>query len=341
MSRLQLITVSDLKTMVSFGTDQPRIGESVQVFDDSTPIYEQLKHLDVDYVIFGLEEDIGVFANSGKRGGAQAWDLALKSFLNLRDNRAIPSGRIAVLGFLDFRKELTKLDTFNPSKTNDIKKAREMVKKIDAEVSKLIHDIIKSGKTPIIISGGHHIAYGNLKGSTLACNQNVNVLNFDAHADFSAMEGRHNGNAFSYAFDEGFLDRYFIFGMHENALPKRMAKIIDKLKKRIKYNTLEDLKIRRVLKPRQEIRRALDFIGDKPFGIELDCDVIQNVPGIAMSPTGLTLNEIRELVYTSSRHQNAIYFHICGFAPELASKRQLSQVGKLVAYLISDFLRDK
>jgi formiminoglutamase len=42
------------------------------------------------------------------------------------------------------------------------------VKKIDKDVSHIIFNIIKLGKIPIIIGGGHNNAYGNIKGSALA-----------------------------------------------------------------------------------------------------------------------------------------------------------------------------
>jgi formiminoglutamase len=38
----------------------------------------------------------------------------------------------------------------------------------------------------------------------------VNAINFDAHSDFRILEGRHSGNGFSYAYEEGFLKKYFI-----------------------------------------------------------------------------------------------------------------------------------
>jgi formiminoglutamase len=41
----------------------------------------------------------------------------------------------------------------------------------------------------------------------------VNAINFDAHSDFRILEGRHSGNGFSYAYEEGFLKKYFIFYM--------------------------------------------------------------------------------------------------------------------------------
>jgi formiminoglutamase len=49
--------------------------------------------------------------------------------------------------------------------------------------------------------------------------ENVNAINFDAHSD-RILEGRHSGNGFSYAYEEGFLKKYFIFGLHENYTSK-------------------------------------------------------------------------------------------------------------------------
>jgi arginase family enzyme len=38
----------------------------------------------------------------------------------------------------------------------------------------------------------------------------INAINFDAHSDFRILEGRHSGNGFSYAYEEGFLKKYFV-----------------------------------------------------------------------------------------------------------------------------------
>jgi formiminoglutamase len=48
----------------------------------------------------------------------------------------------------------------------------------------------------------------------------VNAINFDAHSDFRILEGRHSGNGFSYAYEEGFLKNILFFGLHENYTSK-------------------------------------------------------------------------------------------------------------------------
>ena len=48
------------------------------------------------------------------------------------------------------------------------KKLSELVDKIDKEVSHIIANIVKAGKIPIVIGGGHNNAYGNIKGNRLS-----------------------------------------------------------------------------------------------------------------------------------------------------------------------------
>ena len=134
------------------------------------------------------------------------------------------------------------------TKKKNISKARAFVESIDKDVTHVVSSIVKSGKIPIIIGGGHNNAYGNIKGCALDNNGKINVVNFDAHTDFRPEEGRHSGNGFSYAFAEGFLKNYFIFGLHENYTSDKLFKTFKKVKN-IKYNTYEAI----------EVRNELDF----------------------------------------------------------------------------------
>ena len=81
--------------------------------------------------------------------------------------------------------------------TNDRKRLSELVNQIDKEVVHTITSIVKTGKIPIIIGGGHNNAYGNIKGTALAKGKPINAVNLDAHSDFRILEGRHSGNGFS------------------------------------------------------------------------------------------------------------------------------------------------
>jgi formiminoglutamase len=335
MDKLVLFNNNDLKSLLKNRLKESKFGEHVQLLPNFNNIYDDIANLDVDYVIFGIKEDVGIFANYGSTGASLAWEATLKVLLNIQNNTFTNPKRVLVLGHLDFSKSLEKLKTYDQKNKKDILKARKKVDKIDHHVSELVYQIIKAGKKPIIIGGGHNNAYGNLKGTSLAVKKPINAINFDAHSDFRAEEGRHSGNGFSYAYAEGFLKNYFVFGLHENYTSDTIFKTLDKLKS-VQYNTFEALKIRKELNYEQELERALDHVSNTAFGIEIDCDAIENIPSSAMTPSGFSVNKAREFVHYFGKHTNARYLHICEAAPTPETE---TQVGKLITYLITDFIK--
>ena len=335
MDKLILFNNSTLINLLNKRSGESKFGEHVQILTNVFNIYEQLKNLDVKYVIFGISEDIGVFANYGKTGTAKAWEATIKILLNTQSNRSTQANNVLILGHLDFSNEMEKLKSLDQEKKSDIKQARKMVSEIDIHVTDLVYQIIKAGKIPIIIGGGHNNAYGIIKGTALVTSNTINAVNLDAHSDFRPEEGRHSGNGFSYAFAEGFLKNYFVFGLHENYTSENTFKRINKLKT-IQYNTFESIKIRRELKFRAELQVALDHVSKDKFGIEIDCDAIQNIPSNAQTPSGFSINNTREFVHFFGKHKNASYLHICEAAPK---KKSQDQVGKFISYLITDFVK--
>ena len=55
-----------------------------------------------------------------------------------------------------------------------------------------------------------------------------------------------------------------------------------------------------------------------------------------MSPCGFSVNQARRYVDFFGQHSNATYLHICEADPTSDSE---TQVGKLLTYLITDFIR--
>ena len=335
MDRLILFTSQKLKSLLNKRPKESKFGEHITLLSTVSNIYEQLINLDVEYVIIGLPEDVGVFANYGKPGTSGAFEAAIKILLNIQSNAYTKANKVLLLGHLNFKKELEKLDKLDQSLKKDIVKARQIVSKIDTHVTDLIHTIVKAGKKPIVIGGGHNNAYGNIKGTSLALGMPINAVNFDAHTDFRAEEGRHSGNGFSYAYTEGFLKNYFIFGLHENYTSNAIFNTMKKLKT-VDYNTFEAIAIRKSLKFNSEMKRALDHVAQHPFGLEIDCDAIQNTSSSAMSPSGFSVNKARSFVNYFGKHKHATYLHICEASP---TSENHSQIGKLITYLITDFIK--
>jgi formiminoglutamase len=339
MEKLLPYTKHDLAKITNHRSGEIKFGEKMQtVPKDSDPI-TFLSTSEAQYVLVGIPEDIGIRANFGRPGAASAWDTALKSIANIQHNRFCKGSQIIVLGQINVTEEMKEVEFLDFNDTKDRSKLSQLVEKIDKDVSHIICNIVQLGKTPIIIGGGHNNSYGNIKGSALAKGKPINAINFDAHSDFRILEGRHSGNGFSYAFEEGFLKKYFVFGLHENYTSKSVLDLIKKTEDRVRYITYDSLKIRKDKDFNTEMYNALEFIKSDSFGIEIDLDALPNIASSAMTSSGFSVEELRQFITFFGKHKNATYLHICEGAPDLGEEKNNHLIGKLIGYLITDFIK--
>ncbi|WP_343589026.1 formimidoylglutamase [Flavobacterium sp.] len=339
MEKLIPFTINDLAKITNHRSGEIKFGEKMIVIPPGIDKINFIKESEAKYVLLGIPEDIGVRANYGRPGAASAWQCAIKSIANIQHNRFAKGSNIIILGHINVADEMREVENLDFNDIDDRSKLSQLVEKIDKEVSHIIFTIIKAGKTPIIIGGGHNNAYGNIKGAALAKGKPVNAINFDAHSDFRILEGRHSGNGFSYAYEEGFLKKYFIFGLHENYTSKSVLDIIKKLEDRVRYNTYDSVNIRKEKDFNREMITALDFIKNDAFGIEIDLDAIPNIASSAMTISGFSVEELRQFVSFFGEHKNATYLHICEGAPDLDNSPNNNLIGKLIGYLVTDFIK--
>lgn len=339
MDRIILFSNTDLAKITNHRSGEIKFGEKMFTVPKDTDAKDYIKDCPARYVLLGIPEDIGVRANFGRPGAASAWESAIKSIANIQYNQFCKRNQILILGHLNVAEEMTAVENLNFLNIADRKKLSELVVKIDKEVAHIISVIIKLGKIPIIIGGGHNNSYGNIKGAALAKGKPINAINFDAHSDFRILEGRHSGNGFSYAYEEGFLNKYFIFGLHENYTSKKVLSIIKKIYQRVQYNTYDEIAIRKQKDFDAEMTKALKFINTDCFGIEVDLDAIPNIPSSAMTLSGFSIEQLRQFVHFFGKNKNATYLHICEGAPDLGEEKNNQLVGKLIGYLVTDFMK--
>lgn len=220
MENIKLLTTNELVKITKHRSGEVKFGEKVLTVPNNADTLDFLKNCEANFVLLGIPEDIGVRANFGRMGTASAFESTIKSLVNIQHNKFCKGSNVLVLGELDVAKEMQIASNLDENNKEDRKQLYDLVETIDKEVSHIIHQIVSAGKIPIIIGGGHNNAYGNIKGLALAKGKPVNAVNFDAHTDFRILEGRHSGNGFSYAYEDGFLKNYFIFGLHESYTSK-------------------------------------------------------------------------------------------------------------------------
>lgn len=311
---------------------KPRSGETK--FGENISCVSSDKELEDhpgQFVIFGIEEDIGIQGNLGKPGAAHTWNAFLNAFLNIQVNRFNSPENSVVLGKLASTSWQRQAKPVLESGNDLSEKLDPIVREIDEEVSELIEKIIRFGKTPVVIGGGHNNVYGNLCGASRAKNAAVNCLNIDAHTDLRQTDFRHSGNGFSFARKHGFLKNYAMMGLHKNYTPEYIFEWMDK-EDGVYANFYDDLTGKPALEKSEDFLKLAHRL-DAAFGVELDCDGIADFPSSAQSPVGFTLEEIR-LFLKESVQFNPHYLHICE-----AAAVENPQVGKSLSYLVSDFIR--
>jgi formiminoglutamase len=60
-----------------------------------------------------------------------------------------------------------------------------------------------------------------------------------------------------------------------------------------------------------------------------------------MTLSGFSVQQAREYIHFFGKSKNAAYLHICEGAPDLDQTNNNHLTGKLVAYLITDFMKSK
>jgi formiminoglutamase len=339
MENLISFKQSDLSKITSFRNGEVKFGEKMIIVPKDEDVFEFLKRSEAKYVILGIPEDVGIRANLGRPGAKSAWESAIQSIANIQHNRFCKGSQIIILGRVDVSQEMSEAEDLDQNNPEDRKQLFKIVENIDKEVSHIIYNIVKAGKIPIIIGGGHNNAYGCIKGTALGKGKAINAVNFDAHSDFRILEGRHSGNGFSYAYEEGFLKNYFVFGLHESYTSKNVLDIIKNMTDRVKYNTYDEIKIRQEKIFQNEIRFAFDHVKNDCYGVEIDLDAIPNIASSAMTLSGFSVEELRQFTYLFGKNKNASYLHICEGAPTLGEEKNNHLIGKLIGHLITDFIK--
>ncbi|SRX75442.1 formimidoylglutamase [Aequorivita antarctica] len=330
MSLLKIYSEKDIASLLKKRDGETKFGEKVSFIKT----LEDLKNHSAKYVLLGIPEDIGVRANYGNPGTSKAWTAALGSLLNIQHNHLTNAENVILLGELDCDTQMKQAESISKEENHYAEELGGLVTQIDHKVSEVVRAIVAAGKFPIIIGGGHNNSFGNLKGTSEGIEKAINCINFDAHTDFRSLEHRHSGNGFSYAFVDGFLEKYFIFGLHRNYTSEVVFNSMEKNSHRVKFNLFEAISIDQNLSFGEALQEAENFCCNDNFGIEVDMDAIEMMGSSAISPSGFTLNEARKFVSHFSKNTYARYFHICEGSPSAGIFP--NQVGKAIACLVSD-----
>lgn len=345
MQSFRYYNKEDVLTLTKIRRFETKIGERVHLPNNREQFEEILKTSSARFALFGIPEDIGVKANDGIGGAHTAWFPFLTAFLNTQSNDFLQGDEVLLLGHFDFHHMEHLIEENAHGHEEKLDAYRHAVNSIDEEVEALAKLITSYGKIPVAIGGGHNNAYPLIKGSAKGLHKankvqlaQINCINLDAHTDYRPLEGRHSGNAFRYAEEDGYLQKYCVVGIHENYIPQNVwMDIVNN--PFIDLITYEDIFLHEKRNFIQAVAHATGFTEDTYTGIELDLDCIRHTLSSALSPVGIDEIHARQYINFAATDAKVAYLHICEGASALIDGRRSETTGKLISYLVSDFIK--
>jgi formiminoglutamase len=342
---LKVYNKQDVLSLTKLRRFETKLGERIKVVNNAEDLDHQIATSEAKFVLFGIPEDLGAKGNYGIGGTDTLWIPFLQSFLNVQSNDFLDGQEILLVGHFDFGDIQYLIDTTAKGEDEKIAAYRHAVNSIDDEVEQLVKVITSAKKIPVAIGGGHNNSYPLIKGSAKGWHKagmiplaQINCINLDAHSDYRPMEGRHSGNAFRYAEEDGYLQKYCIIGLHENYLPQNVW--VDMVNNPfIDCITFEDIFVHEKRTFMQAVAHATGFTEDTMTGIDIDIDGIQNTLSSAMTPVGINPVHARQYIAFASSDSKPAYLHICEGATRLSDGRSDATSGKLISYLVSDFIK--
>jgi formiminoglutamase len=271
------------------------------------------------FVIIGIRECCGPLANNGRIGAQFAFPAFVTAFLNTQVHEEYPNESLFILG------EVVEVEQGMSGQTNK-------VSELDAFLQLILETYVNANQIPIFVGGGHNNALALMRWAST--HKKLAVINLDAHADLRSTEVRHSGNSFSTAIEEGVLLHYSVLGLHEaynNAFIREALK-----SDQIFHSYYESylFQQRNLLDDQSNILRH--FHSDTQVGLEIDMDSIAYMPSSALSPSGWSLDQVRQFTKHFVKTQKQVaYLNLTEAAP--ISETDSLIVGKALSYLVRDF----
>jgi formiminoglutamase len=344
---LNFFTHAQLQQYCSTRNGEQRLGQALSLPDPALNLAGQLAHSKAEgcrFVLLGVPEDIGPRANLGQGGADKGWTAFLSKFVNLQSNHFIAAGQILLLGEIqcaDLQQQASTLDISQPLQLSQL---RQLVEVLDTRVASVVQAIFNAGLLPVVIGGGHNNSYPIIKALNQASGQQVNCANLDPHSDFRPLEGRHSGNGFSYAWQDGLLKHYFVLGLHE--LKNSAATLAQLQQATGEFCSYQRIFVRQELNYQQALDLCIDNVvqGSGDIGIEVDTDSISLMPVSAFTNCGISVQAAEQFVYQLAKLPRSRYLHLAEAAPAqhpAGLAAGVNEAGQVLSALVVAFMQGK
>ncbi len=240
--------------------------------------YESLKKDDI--VLMGIPQDIGVKRNGGRPGASTA-PFKIREFL----------GKLSVFGIQHFSGSIYDAGNID-CESRDLEEIRN-------DHYEVLHRILSTGATAIILGGGHDIAFPNTKALLDICDHS-GIVNIDPHLDVRVkIDGLpHSGTPFREMLEYQLPSEFVEFGTQKFTASAHHRDFVESHGGRV----IPYQHIRSIGNVGLQLKEILKSMNNSHLStyVSFDMDSVSSAfaPGVsAPASIGFTSDEIVEMAY--------------------------------------------
>lgn len=274
------------------------------------------------FALIGFSSDEGVKRNKGRLGAADAPDM--------------------------IRAQLANLPVHQPVTIADVGTVvcdQGQLEKAQAELAEQVERSLKQGMKPIVLGGGHEVAFGSFSGlfhyiQKHQPDNKIGIINFDAHFDLREAERVSSGTPFLNAaqlasqHDQEF--HYLCIGVAKHSNTKVLFETADRLNCEYIYDQqLQPSKIDHLI---AKINGFIEKVDHLYITVDLDVFSASIAPGVsAPAVKGIDLSIFDPLFQAIKETGKIRVFDVAECNPRFDLDNRTS---KLAAYIIFNYIFD-
>ncbi|MEG0283867.1 MAG: formimidoylglutamase [Erysipelotrichales bacterium] len=293
--------------------------QHIQLLDMSLSL--PIKDNKFKFVLIGYEVDEGISLNKGRKGAQEGPEKVI-DFLRNKP--------------CSFAKEVLLFDGGRIRLETSVEDAQ-------ATLSKVVFKCLDNGYFPIVIGGGHDVAYGTMSGvlKKYPANKNkLGLINFDAHFDMRPYKYSTSGTMFRQIYDDinnqdGKFNHLTI-GIQRSSTSRALFKYAKEINS--EYVLAVDL----LDQPQAARKRLLNFIDNQEYiYVSVCADVFSSpyAPGVSSpQPLGIHPEKFLRLLIYIIKSKKMVAFDIAEIAPPLDASNATASLGGLIIYSLINTL---
>jgi len=279
----------------------------------------KLAQINTGFCFLGYCCDEGIVRNLGRQGADKGYEAVKKELANLP---------------VSFDENVDLYDGgYVVCKDNNMEKAQ-------AELSIIVEKALQLGLFPVVIGGGHDVAYGSFCGVSnyLTNNKNLGIINFDAHFDLRELKEKGNSGTMFHQISEDCkrnktLFNYMAVGIQKSGNTISLFKKADSLG--VNYFLAKDINLYSLNKIKEQLDNFIKPLDKIYITICLDVFSSAYASGVsAPQPFGLQPETVMSLMKHILDSKKVINFDIAEISPRFDNDNQTAKLAAIFIYAL-------